>query len=178
MPLEVVIILGLAAPLVAIVAIIAAEFRHSRQLRHDRVMKELEFGENRWAKQRDDRLEAYSELSKLTKLIDVENEDPNPEFSEVLSQIDLLSEDPEMIKNAEALVDGWMQCWRTARRLHEEGVENPFEDESYKSLRALMGTRRGVFILLAKAETMAKRPGTEPDEAQEVTSKRRWQFWK
>lgn len=70
LPTWLVVVLGLAGPVVAGIAILANELRDRRRLKHERESQRLEMEEQRLSKLREDRLRVYSDLARVTKVIE------------------------------------------------------------------------------------------------------------
>jgi hypothetical protein len=70
LPTEIVVLLGLARPFVALVAIVAGDLRERNRQKHDQKIQLVELEAQRLSKLREDRLQAYSTLARLSKVIE------------------------------------------------------------------------------------------------------------
>ena len=88
-PVWVALVLGVSSCVVALAAIAAAEVRDCRRLKHEREMQLGEIEEQRWSSLRDERIRAYSALTRLTKRMDVDTRNPTlPAVAEAHSEVD------------------------------------------------------------------------------------------
>jgi hypothetical protein len=120
LPTLLVVLLGLASPVVAVVAIVAAELRERNRQEHELKMQRGELEDRRLSRLREDRLRSYSTLARLSKVIE-----PTPaersasDLAEVLADIELLTDDPRLLKTAGELVAATaltrMAAWRNNR---------------------------------------------------------------
>jgi hypothetical protein len=105
---------------------------------------------------RDERIEAYSTLARLTKTMALEApEDPLPAVYEALSQVEILTQDPKLREIGEELVDTWAGAWRSAHGAHLEGaspLESPFDAPGYRNREGLLRGLRNAFVERAKNE--------------------------
>jgi hypothetical protein len=92
-PLWVAVVIGLGPSVVAVVAIVAAEFRDRRRLQHEREMQLNEA-----------RREAYANLSKLTKGMNIETPEAVPEVREAHALVEILGGNPKLLDVAGTLV--------------------------------------------------------------------------
>jgi hypothetical protein len=156
LPTWLVALLGLAGPFVAVVALVAAEVRDRRRLKHEQEMQQLEIEEQRWSTLREERLRAYSTMARLTKAVEAENPDPAPALAEAHSEIEMLADNPELTKVAAVLLQTWGTAWEHARGALDRGVEDPYGTTEFKALRDLLDGHRTTFIRLARDELQAK----------------------
>ena len=97
-------LLGLAGPVVAGLAVLASELRDRRRLEHERESQRLEMEERRLATLREDRMRAYSELARKTKALRPTPHEEAGDLVEILSEIELLTDDPRLLEVAGELV--------------------------------------------------------------------------
>jgi hypothetical protein len=142
-----VLLLGLAGPAVAVVAI-----------RAERDRQEREIEERRWATLREERIRAYATMARLTKTVEPEVEDPVPALAEAHSEIEMLTDDPQLRTRADVLLQLWIDVWQSVKKARNEGVENPYDVQEIKIKWNLMDGHRTTFIQLAKDETKPPRP--------------------
>jgi hypothetical protein len=143
-PLWIAVLLSLIPSVVAVVAIVAAEFRDRRRLKHEREMQLNEA-----------RREAYANLSKLTKGMNIENTEAVPEVREAHAQVEILGGNPELLDVADTLVRMWTGAWQSARRAHEEGA-SPWDAPGYKNLENLLPGLRAAFLDRTREELGVK----------------------
>jgi hypothetical protein len=122
LPTWLAVLLALASPIVAVVAIGAGELRDRRRLEHEREMQELE--EHRMTRLREERLRAYSTFARLTKTVEAENPTPGPALAEAHSEIEMLTDNPELRTAAAVLLQAWGEAWNIARAELERGADN------------------------------------------------------
>ena len=159
MPLWVAVVLGLSSPIVAIVALVAAEARDRRRLQQERRLKEKELDEARWSARREERREAYARLAGLTNNVDAEAQ-PSVliDVAAALSSVQLLCEDPKVYKAASVLVDTWEKAWRRAALAHERGDKNTHDP----ALMGLGKQHQAEFVRLARIELELPTPASKP----------------
>jgi hypothetical protein len=146
-------LLGLAGPLVALVAIVAADLRERNRQKHDQKMQLVELEAQRLSKLREDRLQAYSTMARRTKVIEPTRPPKVADLVETLSEIELLTDDPQLLETAGKLVP-LAERTRAAAQEHQEGRKTPAEVE--RTLDELTECRRE-FIRLTKEE-LARTP--------------------
>jgi hypothetical protein len=157
-PLWAALLLGLGPSLAAVAAIVAAEVRDRRRLDHEREMQQLELEERRLSTLREERLRAYSTMARLTKIVDAENPDPAPDLAEAHSEIEMLTDNPELTTAAAVLMQAWGDAWDRARAALEAGAENPYGSSEFKTLKELLDRHRTTFIRLARDEMKVEPP--------------------
>lgn len=159
LPTWLVVLLGLASPLVALVAVVAAELRERNRLKHGERMQLGEFEAQRLSKLREDRLQAYSTLARLTKVIQPAQTEKVTDLVEILSEIELLADDPQLFKTA-GKVAGLVA--RTSYELNKFNQGRTTQAE-VDSARDELNECRREFIRLAKEE-LTQGPATKRDE--------------
>jgi hypothetical protein len=88
---------SLAPSLAAVAATVAAEFRGRRRLVNEREMQLNK-----------ERRQAYETLSKLRKVMDIQNPQAVPEVLEAHAQMEILSRTPKLLEAADKLVRTWI----------------------------------------------------------------------
>jgi hypothetical protein len=154
LPTWLAVLLALASPIVAVVAIGAGELRDRRRLEHEREMQELE--EHRMTRLREERLRAYSTFARLTKTVEAENPTPGPALAEAHSEIEMLTDNPELRTAAAVLLQAWGEAWNIARAELERGADNPYGAPDFMMYRDLLDGHRTTFLRLARDELQAK----------------------
>jgi hypothetical protein len=139
-PLWVAVVIGLGPSVVAVVAIVAAEFRDRRRLQHER---EKQLNEAR--------REAYANLSKLTKGMNIETPEAVPEVREAHALVEILGGYPKLLDVAGTLVRMWTGAWQSARNAYEEGA-SPWAAPGYKNVENLLPGLRAAFLDRAREE--------------------------
>jgi hypothetical protein len=152
LPTWVVVLLGLASPFVAVVAIVVGGLRERSRQDHERKMQRAELEGQRIAKQREERLKAYATFARLTKKVDAENPSPAPALAEAHSEIEMLSDNPELVTAATVLLQTWGTAWEHARKALEGGTANPYRTTEFMTLRDQLDDQRTAFIRLAQDE--------------------------
>jgi len=172
-----------------VAAIVAAEFRERRRLEHEQEIQRLEIEERRWSTLREERLRAYSTFARLTKTVDAENPSPAPALAEAHSEIEMLTDNPELTTAAAVLLQRWGVAWERSRKALEAGAENPYGMPEFQTLRDELDSRRTIFLRLARAEVAPKAlrrkeppevaTPAEPRPGPERGLKQRWwEFWR
>jgi hypothetical protein len=160
-PLWVAVVIGLGPSVVAVVALVAAELRDRRRLAHEREMQ-----------LNNERRQAYATLARLTRGVDFHKLESVREVQEAYAMVELLGEDPKLLKIADDLVRTWSGAWRSARDAHEEGA-NPWDAPGYRNVANLVRDLRRAFIDRAReelgveegdADTPSRSIGELPDE--------------
>lgn len=160
-PLWVVVMLGLSSPVVAIAALVATEIRERRRLRHEGDLREADREAEHDARLRDERIEAYSTLARLTKAMWLAvPEDPLPNLYAALSQVEILYEDPELFDAAEDLVDTWTTAWEAAGAARSKGG-SVFDAPDFKDAESQLVPLRNAFVQRAKVELGIERRSRE-----------------
>lgn len=143
-PLWVAVVIGLGPTVVAVVALVTAELRDRRRLKHEREMQ-----------LNDARREAYANLSKLTKGMKIENLEAVPEVREAHAQVEILGGNPKLLDAAGTLVRVWTGAWESARNAYEEGA-SPWDAPGYKNVAPLLVGLRAAFLDRAREEIGVK----------------------
>lgn len=135
---------------------------------HERLLKEAEIEEGRMTRQREDRLRAYSTLARLTNQVNAEEQAPVIEVSGALSEIEILTDNPELKRASDALVGAWEAAWQSAFDAFHAGAKDPHDPK----LMRVAKERRTTFIRLVKEEITPKvqahqepTQGSTPEEA-------------
>lgn len=144
--------LGLASPLVAVVAIVVGWLRERSRQDHELKLQRTELEGQRIAKLREERLKAYSSFARLTKTVDYKNESPAAPLVEAHSEIEILADNPELRKAADSLLETWVSAWESASSAHKAGSPNPFQTPGFKNRKGLLHAHREAFIEFAKEE--------------------------
>jgi hypothetical protein len=131
---------GVSSSVVAVAAI-AAALRDRRRLLHERE-----------AQQRADRREAYATMARLTKAVWAEEEAPMPALAEAHSETEMLTDNTELKRAADVLLDTWANAWNRARQAYEKGHPNPIRAPGVPALMLLVDQHRSNFVRLAKEE--------------------------
>jgi hypothetical protein len=153
-PPWVALVLGLASSVVAVVAIVANEFRDRRRLKHERETQQREHEERFRSRLREERIRAYATLARLTKRVDVSVEEPElPAVAEAHSEVELLAENPKLREVSDELFQTWESAWRSVRNA---GAPDPYDVPGFKNVRGLLDGLREAFIELAKDEIGVK----------------------
>jgi hypothetical protein len=158
LPTWLVVVLGLASPVVALVAIVAAALTERSRRKHDQKMQRVELEAQRLSKLRDDRLQAYSTLSRLTKVIRPTPPEKVTDVVEILSEIELLADDPQLLDSASKLVALAGKTRIAAWRLHQGRATQSEVDSANDKLTEC----RREFIQLANKE-LTQGPATARD---------------
>ena len=147
---------ALAAPAVALLSTAVTLWFTNRgeekRQEYEKARQEMEIEERRWATLREERLRAYSTFARLTKMVDAKNPSPEKELAEAHSEIEMLTDNAELILAATILLRDWGEAWEYGRRVIEE-EENPYSTEEFVSMRDRLDGRRTVFMRLAKDDT-------------------------
>jgi hypothetical protein len=158
LPTWLVVLLGLTGPVVALVAIVAAELRERNRQNHEQKLQRAELEAQRLSRLREDRLQAYSTMARVTKVIRPAPPEKIADLVEILSEIELLTDDPQLFETAGKLValagDTRMTAWR-----RQEGRATQKEVERTK--KELTECRRE-FVRLAKEELIQGPATAEP----------------
>ncbi len=156
LPTTVVVLLGLASPVVAVVAIVVGLLRELSRQEHERKLKHAELEEQRITKLREERLKAYATFARLTKIVDARDPSPGPALAEAHSEIEMLSDNPELPTAAAVLMSTWGAAWEYTREELERGVMDPYGTAEFKTLRDRLDGLRTTFIRLARDEVKPK----------------------
>lgn len=151
LPTWLVVVLGLAGPFVAVVAIIAAELSERSRRQLDKELKEAELDESRRKDLRTERRATYRVFSKTTKTIDP-NEFKLFDLWETHSEIELLTDDPRVLRAASNLYLAARDARRAARDAWESGVRPAGKDPRVADAVRRMEEMRERFIDAARAE--------------------------
>ncbi len=148
---------ALAAPAVALLSTAVTLWFTNRgeekRQEYEKARQEREIEERRWATLREERLRAYSTFARLTKRVDARNPSPEKELAEAHSEIEMLTDNAELILAATILLRDWGEAWEHGRRAIEEGGEEPYSTAEFINMRDRLDGRRTVFMRLAKDET-------------------------
>jgi hypothetical protein len=101
------------------------------------------------------RREAYANLSKLTKGMNIENTEAVPEVREAHAQVEILGGNPKLLDAAGTLVRAWTGAWESARNAYEEGA-SPWDAPGYKNVEPLLVGLRAAFLDRAREELGVK----------------------
>jgi len=167
--------LALAAPVAALLSTVITLFftnrREAKRQEYEQERQEREIEERRWATLRDERLRAYSTFARLTKMVDAKNPSPETALGEAHSEIEMLTDNAELILAATILLQEWGEAWESAQRVIEEGEESPYSTAEFINFRNRLDSRRTVFMRLAKDETQ---PPVPPRPSQESVQRPWW----
>ncbi len=109
--------------------------------------------DRRLTKLREDRLRAYSELARVTKVLRPTAHGEAGDLVEVLSEIELLTDDPQLLKIAAELVSKAELVRIAAWKLHERGEGTV---EGINAASAEVSELRKRYMEAAKKELDAK----------------------
>jgi hypothetical protein len=137
LPTWVAVVLGLAPIIIAVVAIVAESLRERGRRGHERAMRV-----------REERMQAYSTMTRLTKVIEPTPARTVPELVEALAEIELLTDDPQLFDTAGKLVAKAGHTSIAARRFRDNEITREEVDNTQKELTEC----RKEFVRLAKRE--------------------------
>ncbi len=150
-PLWVAVVFGLSSPVVAIVALVAAEIRDRRRLQHERDMKEAEIEAGRDDRVRDERIAAYRKFLSATSRARMDREGVQA-LAEDYAEISLLAGSDELDRAAARV---WVDCGQAqkiARRMQEEKGEAVDRTSEFAQALTKVGNARDHFLKLAREE--------------------------
>ena len=149
--------LALAAPVAALLSTAVTLWFTNRgeekRQEYEQARQEREIEERRWATLREERLRAYLTFARLTKMVDAKNPSPETALGEAHSEIEMLTDNADLILAATMLLRDWGEAWEYGRRVIEEGGENPYSTAEFINVRNRLDGRRTAFMQLAKYET-------------------------
>lgn len=155
-PLWVVLLVGLASPLASFgtawITMYWSHKRETRRLGHEKEMQHTELEEQRQADLRDQRREAYRTLARITKTIDPTQPYELRDLAEAYSEIELLTESPEVLQAAAHLYDATFQARKLARLKWNAGTRPAEKDHFVQQSVLRSQEQRDVFLDAARVE--------------------------
>jgi hypothetical protein len=141
LPTWLAVLLALAGPFTAVLAIFAAEIRGRSNQKHESVLR-----------LREDRLRAYLALTKASKMVDPSEEYQHRDLAEAHAEIELLTDNVRLREEADLVVQAASQWRRISRNAHEKGLPNISRTTNFQEAKKVLTEHRSAFIQLAKEE--------------------------
>jgi hypothetical protein len=159
-PVSVALVLAAAPPVVAVVAIVLAGLRERTRPKHEREMR-----------LRDERLRAYLTLARTTRGVDPTQPYDMADVAEALSEVELLTESPEVLEAATTLHGATALARRVVRKRYTAGDPRPERTDFVRNFIRRAAAARNAFIGAARTE-LGLPPSPPPPPAQAKVSAR------
>jgi hypothetical protein len=124
-------------------------------------MQLTELGDKRWEKQREERLQAYRTMAMLTATVDPTEPYELKDLADAYTEIELISDSPEIIDAAWRLYGDTFRARKAAREVWQAGIRPAEQDESVRLAIEKSHERRDRFIQAVKTDLSREIPAPQ-----------------
>jgi hypothetical protein len=137
---------------VAAGAIRSSNRNQKEQRTLQQAMQQAEIAEKKQTDLRTERREAYRTLTRITKTVDPTQPYALGDLSDAYSEVELLTESPEVLQAAAELYNAAFQARKVARAKYNAGYLRPEKDEFVKKVIERSQEKRLAFLDAARVE--------------------------